>query len=149
MERDEENIIVRDFSPDEYDDLVKLWSAASLPFRPEGRDSRKNLTAELNNGPGRLLIAELEAKMAGSLLVTHDGRKGWINRLAVLPGLRRRGIAARLVEEAQSLLEQEGIEITAVLIEGDNPESKKLFEALGFVRHPDIAYYSRRKHPGV
>ncbi|MGM0484096.1 MAG: GNAT family N-acetyltransferase [Candidatus Krumholzibacteriota bacterium] len=145
----DEKIIIREFRPDEYDSLTGMWSASGLSFKPSGRDRRERLISELRDGPGTLLVAEVDGDIAGSVLVTHDGRKGWINRLAVLPGLRRRGIARRLVEEAQRRLDQAGIEITAVLIEGDNPESRNLFRKLGFAEHGDIVYFSRRKHPGV
>lgn len=145
----DERIIIREFRPDQYDSLVKMWSEAGLAFKPAGRDSRDKLESELDRGPGVLLVAELEGELVGSVLVTHDGRKGWINRLAVLPAWRREGIASSLVAEAQNILDRAGIEITAVLIEGDNPESKNLFRKLGFAQHSDIMYFSSRKHPDV
>ncbi|MBD3178444.1 MAG: GNAT family N-acetyltransferase [Candidatus Latescibacteria bacterium] len=142
-------IIIRDFRIKEYQSLIDMWSASGLPFKPLGRDSRKKLESELSAEQARLLVAELEGKLAGSVLVTHDGRKGWINRLAVFPPLRRKGIAGRLIAEAQKVLEQAGIEITAALIEGENPESRNLFRKMGFREHRDIVYFSSRKHPDV
>ena len=143
------NIIIRDFRTEEYRSLVKMWKEADLPYKPEGRDSREKLEAELGRGIGSLLVAELNGTLCGSVLVTHDGRKGWINRLAVLPDLRRRGLAERLISEAQKRLDREGIEITAALIEDDNPSSAHFFRKLGFVEHCDITYFTRRKCPGV
>jgi len=145
----DDKIIIREFRTAEYDNLLEMWSEAGLTFKPAGRDSRDKLESELDGGPGVLLVAELEGELVGSVLATHDGRKGWINRLAVLPGWRREGIASRLVAEAQNRLDQAGIEITAVLIEGDNPESRNLFRKLGFAQHSDIVYFSSRKHPDV
>ena len=77
------------------------------------------------------LVAEVEGRIVGSVLVTHDGRKGWINRLAVHREYRRRGIGGALVSEAENWLIEQGIGIFACLIEGDNPLSAEVLEKLG------------------
>ncbi|MBE0712033.1 MAG: GNAT family N-acetyltransferase, partial [Candidatus Aminicenantes bacterium] len=80
---------------------------------------------------------------------THDGRKGWINRLAVDAALRKRGIGAFLVREAEGWLESRGMDILACLIEDDNAVSMAVFEKLGYKKHPEIIYFAKRKYPGV
>ena len=142
-------IIIRDFSIRDYEELIEMWVESGLSFKPEGRDSREKIGKELEGGAGSLLIAEMGGKIAGSVLVTHDGRKGWINRLAVLPELRGKGIGGKLASEAQKKLDEAGIEITASLIEEDNTDSILFFRKLGFKRHDGIIYFTRRKHPGV
>jgi GNAT superfamily N-acetyltransferase len=82
-------------------------------------------------------------------LLTHDGRKGWINRLAVDPACRRRGLAARLVGEAERWFCQElGLEVWAALIEAGNEASLALFAQLGY-QPADVVYVSKRTHPGA
>jgi len=39
-------------------------------------------------------------ELVGSVLASHDERKGWLNRLAVAPNHRRRGPARRLIAAA-------------------------------------------------
>ena len=82
-------------------------------------------------------------------MATHDGRKGWINRLAVDATLRKQKIGSRLVAEAEAKFELLGLEIYACLIEEGNAVSVALFESLGYTSRPDIFYFSKRKHPGV
>ena len=81
------------------------------------------------------------------VLGTHDGRKGWINRLAVLPEYRSRGIGKALAIEVDHRLNDLGILIVTCLIEGGNDASEKFFESLGYVGHPSITYYSKRQSP--
>jgi GNAT superfamily N-acetyltransferase len=88
-------------------------------------------------------------RVVGTVLATHDGRKGWINRLAVDATLRKRGIGARLVRAAEAWLDAEGLDILACLIEDDNAVSMAVFETLGYSKHPEIIYFAKRKHPGV
>ncbi len=87
--------------------------------------------------------------VVGTVFATHDGRKGWINRLAVDASLRRQGIGARLVREAERWLEGEGMVILACLIESDNEVSMAVFEQLGYTKHPEIIYFAKRRHPGA
>lgn len=143
------DITIRELRPEDYDALVALWEAAGLPYKPKGRDSRAAITRQLERPTAIYLVAELDGAMVGSVLGTHDGRKGFINRLAVHPAHRGRGIARRLVAEVERRLENLGIEIVEALIENWNEVSMKVFERLGYVKHPDIFYYSKRKHPDV
>ncbi len=92
-------------------------------------------------------MAEYEGHIVGSALGTHDGRKGWINRVAVAPEHQRHGVAKMLVGEVEKRLEDRGIEIVACLIEDHNTVSKEVFCSLGYSAHEDITYFSRRKSP--
>ncbi len=78
---------------------------------------------------------------------THDGRKGWINRLAVAPSFQHRGIATRLVAEVEARLEARGLEVVAALIEDGHEGSMHFFERLGYAFHHDIHYFSKMKTP--
>jgi ribosomal protein S18 acetylase RimI-like enzyme len=81
------------------------------------------------------------------VLGTHDGRKGWINRLAVAPAYQRRGIAGLLIGELETRLEALGLEIVAALVESDNHVSLEFFRAVGYLHDPEIEYVSKRRSP--
>ncbi|HDP95002.1 MAG TPA: GNAT family N-acetyltransferase [Candidatus Aminicenantes bacterium] len=137
---------IREYTPRDYAPLMRLWTSCRLPLKPHGRDSRERLEKELQNGPGKLWLAEENGRIIGAVLATHDFRKGWINRLAVDPSLRRRGLGLRLARLALNYLQNDcDLLISAILIEGDNPESVALFSRLGFKPHPDIKYYALRE----
>ncbi|MGB3340015.1 MAG: GNAT family N-acetyltransferase [bacterium] len=142
-------IKLRDLRIDDYDDLIRLWDEAELPYKPEGRDKRENIDRELVGTAAIFLVAEIDGKLTGSIFGTHDGRKGWINRLAVAPTHRRKGLAARLLQEVEKKLYDKGIEIIACLIEDWNKTSMEVFQKMGYKRHNDIIYLSKRKHENV
>lgn len=139
------DLVVREFRIGDYDALLKLWSEAKLPHKPAGRDQQDNISREIKQTNAVFLVAEREGVLIGSAFGTHDGRKGWINRVAVLPKWRRRGIAAHLVNEIERRLDGMGISIVACLIEDWNEESMKFFERIGYKRHNDIFYFSKRR----
>jgi ribosomal protein S18 acetylase RimI-like enzyme len=144
-----DSIVIRDFRAVDYESLISLWKRSQLPYRPMGRDSKARIAREIDRPNAIFLIAEMDGEVIGSVFGTHEGRKGWINRLAVLPAYRKRGIAARLVAEVERRLTEQGIDIIACLIEEWNTVSIEVFENLGYARHRDIFYFSKRKNPDV
>ena len=88
-----------------------------------------------------------KARIVGVVFGTHDGRKGWINRLAVAPDFRGQGIAHRLVGEVEAALHAQGIDVIAALVESDNRGSLAFFARIGYVHDPEIEYFSTRRDP--
>lgn len=140
------DIQIREFRIEDYDNLITLWERASLEHKPKGRDRREKIEKEHRQNNSVFLVAELNGELIGSVFGSHDGRKGWINRLAVNPDFRKKDIARKLVHEAEKRLDELGIDIIACLIEGWNKESMKVFEKLGYEKYPDVAYYTKRKN---
>jgi ribosomal protein S18 acetylase RimI-like enzyme len=137
---------VRTLTLDDYERWMAIWQAAGLhSIRPNGRDSRQAFARQLDSGTHTMLGLELSGELVGVVLATHDGRKGWINRLAILAEYRRHGYAARLVAEAERVLHDQGITIIAALIETGNDASLTLFRKLGYSELPGgIHYVSKR-----
>jgi len=142
-------ITIREFKIEDYDALIAMWDKAGLSYRPHGRDQRARIARALEGPCSIFLVGEEDGRIVGSVFGTHDGRKGWINRLAVLPSYQGQGLASRLVREVEARLEEMGIEIVAALIEDWNTASQALFSKLGYHRHEDIHYYSKRKNAEV
>ena len=136
---------IRTLTLEDYDRIVEIWTRAGLSFRPLGRDGKEFFQSEVGQETAIFLGAAMEETLVGVVLGTHDGRKGWINRLAVLPEVRERGIGKALVKEVELRLNELGILIVTCLVEGENDASKVFFESLGYVAHPDITYYSKRR----
>lgn len=143
------DVDVRPFRPDDYDAVMALWQEGRLPVKPDGRDSRGAILAQVEQPCVIFLVAEQERRVVGTVLATHDGRKGWVNRLAVDSRLRKRGIGRRLVLEAERRFSDLGLRIFACLIEEGNAVSMDVFERLGYKKHPEIIYFAKREFPGA
>jgi ribosomal protein S18 acetylase RimI-like enzyme len=150
-DRKSDGLMIREFRIEDYAQVMELWAEGGLPLKPKGRDSRENIARQIKMPSVLFLVAEEGegGRIIGTVLATHDGRKGWINRLAVDATLRKQGIGARLVREAERRLEALGMDILACLIEDDNAVSMAVFEKLGYKKHPEIIYFAKRKYPGV
>jgi N-acetylglutamate synthase len=141
------DVTIRPFRLADYDQVVSLWTKAGLPLKPSGRDSRTRIGSQIGAPNIVFLVAEIGGLLAGTVLASHDGRKGWINRLAVKPEYRRLGVGARLVREAEARLEAAGMDVLACLIEEGNEASTGFFSRLGYERKPDIHYFVKKRSP--
>jgi ribosomal protein S18 acetylase RimI-like enzyme len=142
-------ITIRKFKIEDYEKVIQLWIHSGLPYRPKGRDRKEKIAIEAEKETALFLIAEIDGVIGGVVFGTHDGRKGWINRLAVHPEFRNRNIAKKLVAEVEKQLLTNGIEIMTCLIEDSNIVSQNVFKKLGFKKWNDISYFSKRMNPDV
>jgi ribosomal protein S18 acetylase RimI-like enzyme len=129
---------------DDYDRLTKLWEKSRLSFRPQGRDSREAIVAEMVANPDFFVGAFEGDRLIGVVVLSCDLRRGWINRLAVNPNCRRRGVAKALIAESERILRTRGVRLFCALVDDDNTASKELFRECGYVEHHDIIYFSKR-----
>lgn len=138
--------VIKELGVEDYPKIQALWKVAGLSWRPEGRDHPDRITTQLER-KNIFFLGEVEDNdLLGVIMVSHDGRKGWINRLAVQPEHRYKGIAQKLLQVAEDrLFQTEGIEVVSALIFDDNKPSLSLFEKIGYESWVNVRYYSKRK----
>ncbi|MEE9223429.1 MAG: GNAT family N-acetyltransferase [Thermoplasmata archaeon] len=140
---------IRKLRTDDYDRIIELWEKAGLSHRPEGRDSRNEMVRQINEFGDLFLGAFVDGVLVGVIVGSDDGRKGWINRLAVLPDHQRQGIAIELIQAVEEALETRNRRIISVLIEPPNDSSISLFEKAGYKAWDGMAYLSKREDEKV
>jgi ribosomal protein S18 acetylase RimI-like enzyme len=138
---------IRPMKATDYTAACAVWTAAGLPVKASGRDTPANIARQLEQYPDTYLVAEIDTRIVGVVLGTHDGRKGWINRLAVHPDAQGHGIGRALVNACDAALRAHSITIVAALIEGENPASAAVFAATGFEELTPIRYFRKPDRP--
>lgn len=127
----------------DYDAVIALWQRAELPFEPQARDSRPSISRQLQTSGHLIFVAEADGQIIGTVFASHDGRKGWINRLVIDLKFRRQKLAQQLVKIAEEALQREGLTIVAALIEAPNEASRALFRKLSYQERLDVVYYRK------
>lgn len=141
---------VRELTAADHAALLALWRRAGLTtIRPAGRDAPESFARQLACGTQWVFGHEEDGVLLGAVVATHDGRKGWIQRLAVDPAARRRGIATALLRAAEDHLRAEGMTILAALVLDDNAPSLAFFEQAGYGVREQVRYLSKRDSPDV
>lgn len=123
---------IRKLRISDYPKIIEIWSRAGLPFKPNGRDSKLAISKEIKAHPDFFLGAFEDGRLIGTVVLSCDLRKGWINRLAVEVSHRNRGVAQALISESERVLREQGVRIFCGLVESSNTASQKLFEKCGY-----------------
>jgi GNAT superfamily N-acetyltransferase len=110
--------------------LVTLWEAAGLTF--DRSAVAAELAALLEREPLVLVQTSESGEIIGAVLGTFDGRRGWVNRLAVRQDMRGRGIAAGLMAELERRLADAGCRKVNLLVEPANAGVTGFYTAVGY-----------------
>jgi ribosomal protein S18 acetylase RimI-like enzyme len=120
--------------------VLALWDRARSPaaVTPDDVRSVSRLIAHTDDA---LLVAEHKGKIVGALIAAWDGWRGNMYRLAVLPHLRRQGIATRLVQAGHEYLRGKGVTRVTALVAHEEADAVGLWERAGYQRDEQIARF--------
>jgi len=124
---------VRSAVPEDEAAVVALWQSCGLtvPYNDPSADFRLALGKPNSDV---LVLGDVD----GSVMVGHDGHRGWIYYLAVKPEYQRRGLGRVLVTAAEQWLLQRGILKLNLMVREHNHAVAAFYERLGFGRTPRI-----------
>src|SRR5262249_44952035 len=92
-------MICRSFRMSDYDAVVALWHAAGLEIGIS--DTKDAIVHRLERDPDLFVVGEEDGSVVAAVLGCYDGRRGWVNRLAVRAELRNRALGAQLLAELE------------------------------------------------
>ena len=116
----------------DYDEVVVLWKMAEGVGLNEG-DDRAGIARYLERNPGLSLVArDGQGVIVGAVLCGHDGRRAYLNHLAVAASHRRQGIGSRLVAACFAKLRELGLPKCSILIYADNDAGKAFWIGQGW-----------------
>src|SRR5260370_41915101 len=111
----------------DYDAICEIWKASGVKYQTTGRESYESFARQMETGLQTVLGAMIDGKLAGVMIATHDGRKGWVNRLGVTPEFQRQGVGGALIRAAEEMFHAQGLTIVASLVEPNNAAILGLF----------------------
>jgi ribosomal protein S18 acetylase RimI-like enzyme len=132
---------IREFKLADYEKVVEVWKESGIILRPG--DGREGVELKLQRDPDLFLVAEDEQQILGVVLGAWDGRRGWINHLAVRSTHRRSGIGNSLVRELERRLIGKGALKVNAQIYKSNRLSIEFFKALNYEVHSDLIMVGR------
>ena len=134
-----DEIILRQCLEDDIDSVLELWRAAGST--PSITDTSHDLRTVIDSTASSVIVAVGGGMVAGSIIAAFDGWRGNLYRLAVHPDYQRRGIARRLLSEAETWLRAQGAKRVGAVVEKDHPWAVGFWESAGFVLEPlDLRY---------
>jgi ribosomal protein S18 acetylase RimI-like enzyme len=94
--------------------------------------------ARAKEGSDILVGFNAEQTIVGSVMVGHDGHRGWIYYLASDPKHRDQGIGRLMVEAAERWLKNKGVVKVMLLVRETNTQVVDFYKHLGFEAIPRV-----------
>jgi len=136
-------LIIRDFRIDDYDAAYALWQA-SEGIGLSAADSRENIGRFLEQNPGLSFVAEAPGEsLAGAVLASCDGRRGFLYHCAVARTHRGKGIGKALVARSLEGLAGLGMRKCHIFVAADNVEGKHFWRRIGWEERTTILVMSK------
>ena len=128
-------LTVRFATPEDEQPLITLWRACNLvaSTNDPGADFRFALGGACSDV---LVGTGADGVIIGSVMVGHDGHRGWLYYVAASPGSRGSGIGREMVDAAEGWLRQRGVLKALLLVQETNTKVVAFYEHLGFEVSP-------------
>jgi hypothetical protein len=79
-----------------------------------------------------VLLGRNDGTLVASVLVGHDGHRGWVYYVTVDPDHRFNGYGREIMTAAEDWLRARGIEKLQLMVRGDNAKVHAFYESLGY-----------------
>lgn len=112
------------------EEAVRLWHECGLT-RP-WNDPEADLTRALAGAASDVLGAVAGDELVGTVMVGHDGHRGWVYYLAVAPGHRGTGVGRALMGAAEEWVRSRGVPKLQLMVRTSNTEAVSFYERLGY-----------------
>jgi ribosomal protein S18 acetylase RimI-like enzyme len=126
---------------EDYQQVRSLWEQSEGITLSEV-DSRDAIARFLDHNPGLSFVARDNDEIVGVVLCGHDGRRGYIDHLAVPKSHRRQGIGRALVSRCIYNLMRIGIRKWHLFVLEGNQEAIAFWKKLGWAQRVELVTMS-------
>ena len=123
-------MVLRTFAMDDYDAVIALWKKAGI--RLSRSDTVEGIRKKLERDPQLFLVMVEAGAIIGAVMGSYDGRRGWVNHLAIDPLHQGKRLGSVLLAELERRFRELGCEKVNLLIEMDNAQVQGFYQQLGF-----------------
>ena len=119
-------------------EVIGLWQrcGSTRPWNDPARDialARKDANATV-------LLGRHDGALVASVLVGHDGHRGWVYYVTVDPDHRFKGFGRAIMSAAEHWLRARGIEKLQLMVRGDNAEVHAFYQSLGYFEQERVVF---------
>jgi ribosomal protein S18 acetylase RimI-like enzyme len=124
-------VLVRELNAADKKQAIALWREAGLTrsWNDPGRDFDRAL-----DGATSAVLGGIDRDhLVGTVMVGHDGHRGWAYYLAASRASRRSGVGRRMMDEAERWLRARGAVKLNLMVRHSNSGVLEFYEQLGYV----------------
>jgi GNAT superfamily N-acetyltransferase len=123
-------MLIRPYVAGDFAAVTALWDATGItaPYN----DFRTEIPRMHASHNCQLYLGCVDERVMASILVGHEGYRGWIYKLAIMPEFQGKGYGRDLVKQAERWLVARGIPKCNILIRNTNLKVREFYHRLGY-----------------
>jgi ribosomal protein S18 acetylase RimI-like enzyme len=119
-------------------EVIQLWRRAGLVR--EWNDPTGDIALARKDGNSTILLGRDNGALVASVLVGHDGHRGWVYYVSVDPDHRSKGYGRDIMAAAEDWLRARGIAKLQLMVRGDNAQVHAFYESLGYYDQKRVTF---------
>jgi hypothetical protein len=119
-------------------DVIALWQRCGLT-RP-WNDPAADIALARKEANATVLLGRHDGAPAASVLVGHDGHRGWVYYVSVDPDHRGKGFGRAIMDAAEDWLRGKGIEKLQLMVRGDNVAVHAFYQSIGYYPQERVTF---------
>jgi ribosomal protein S18 acetylase RimI-like enzyme len=133
-----ETLTIRPIEDADIGEVIALWqrSGNARPWN----DPAADIALARRESNSTVLLGRHNGNIVASVLVGHDGHRGWVYYVASDPDHRFKGFGRAMMTAAEDWLRARGIEKIQLMVRPDNSKVQAFYESLGYFEQKRIFY---------
>jgi ribosomal protein S18 acetylase RimI-like enzyme len=119
-------------------EVTALWQRAGLT-RP-WNDAAGDIALARKEANATVLLGRKDGAVIASVLVGHDGHRGWVYYVSVDPDHRGEGHGRSIMAAAEDWLRARGIQKLQLMVRGDNAKVHAFYESIGYYDQKRVTF---------
>jgi ribosomal protein S18 acetylase RimI-like enzyme len=119
-------------------EVIALWQrCGSLRA---WNDPARDIALARRETNATVLLGRNDGALVASVLVGHDGHRGWVYYVTVDPDHRFKGYGRVIMTAAEDWLRARGIEKLQLMVRGDNAKVHAFYQSLGYYDQERVVF---------
>jgi ribosomal protein S18 acetylase RimI-like enzyme len=133
-----QNLSIGEITDDDIPAVIALWQRCELT-RP-WNDPASDIALARRGDNAAVLVGRADGAIVASVMVGHDGHRGWVYYVAVDPDHRGRDYGRAIMAAAEDWLRARGVAKLMLIVRSDNTKVQAFYETLDYVEQDRILY---------
>jgi ribosomal protein S18 acetylase RimI-like enzyme len=129
---------IKALEDDDVAEVVSLWQRCGST-RP-WNDPAGDIALARKESNATVLLARSNGALVASVLVGHDGHRGWVYYVTVDPNHRFSGCGRAIMNAAEDWLRVRGIEKLQLMVRGDNARVHAFYRSIGYYDQERVVF---------
>jgi ribosomal protein S18 acetylase RimI-like enzyme len=133
-----DTLTIKAIEDDDIGDVIALWQRCGSTRA--WNDPAGDIALARREANSTVLLGRNGGTLVASVLVGHDGHRGWVYYVTVDPDCRFKGYGRAIMTAAENWLRARGIQKLQLMVRGDNLQVRAFYEQLGYYDQERVTF---------